>query len=139
MFHSHLRSSGYRQGIILSKNERAAGDRPLFQSPLILTPFMDLLRPLLSRDPFADLPFCRHTPAFFLSCRCHVVDEFNRGIYDYIIATDEVLELPSQVAGKGRGKGNHKKKKKDKEYGVARGIDFQGEAMCTIPVALLRG
>ena len=24
--------------------------------------------------------------------RCHIVDEFNKGIYDYIIATDENLD-----------------------------------------------
>ena len=25
----------------------------------------------------------------FLACRYHVVQEFNKGVYDYIIATDE--------------------------------------------------
>ena len=70
--------------------------------------------------------------------RCHTVDEFNRGIYDYVIATDEA-HSPSTVAtssgagagagaetegGRGRGKGG--KRKKDREYGVSRGIDFQG-------------
>lgn len=60
--------------------------------------------------------------------RCHVVEEFNRGIYDYIIATDDVGI--SKVDGKGKGSSNIKalsrKRKRDKEYGVARGIDFQG-------------
>lgn len=64
---------------------------------------------------------------FFLS-RCHVVEEFNRGIYDYIIATDEVHTLGRGGASSG-SHGNKKrphKRKRDKEYGVARGIDFQG-------------
>jgi ATP-dependent RNA helicase DDX56/DBP9 len=57
--------------------------------------------------------------------RMHIVDEFNRGIYDYIIASDE-------QTGKGqsqeiiRKKGKRPKIDKDKEYGIARGIDFQG-------------
>jgi ATP-dependent RNA helicase DDX56/DBP9 len=59
-----------------------------------------------------------------LQKRCHVVNEFNRGIYDYIIATDEVGV--SRVAETGAGKTKSRKRKRDKEYGVARGIDFQG-------------
>lgn len=63
--------------------------------------------------------------------RCHIVDEFNRGIYDYVIATDEVPELQtaSNASSRGRGggtRGGRKGRRKDKEYGVARGIDFQG-------------
>jgi len=53
--------------------------------------------------------------------RCHIVDEFNRGIYDYIVATDEVLELQP-----GKKKGQQHRRKRDKEYSVSRGIDFQG-------------
>ena len=62
-------------------------------------------------------------------CRCHVVKEFNRGIYDYIIATDEAHTLGQVGGAKGDSHGNQKrsrKRKRDKEYGVARGIDFQG-------------
>lgn len=50
--------------------------------------------------------------------------EFNRGIYDYIIATDEVPELQTLATSGSRRRGH--KRKRDKEYGVARGIDFQG-------------
>ena len=57
------------------------------------------------------------------TCRCHIVDEFNRGIYDYIIATDEIPERQPTVSG---SKQQPRKRKKDKEYSVARGIDFQG-------------
>ena len=83
-----------------------------------------------------------------VSCvyRCHTVEEFNRGIYDYVIATDEFGSTNSTVAtsssavgegggggggggGEGGGGGGGRKRvkrKKDKEYGVCRGIDFQG-------------
>ena len=77
------------------------------------------------------------------TCRCHVVAEFNRGIYDCIVATDEDLEFQPQrrLGGGGegggggeegggvggdRGRKGTKRKRKDKEYGVSRGIDFQG-------------
>ena len=56
------------------------------------------------------------------------MEEFNRGIYDYIIATDEVRTLGRGGASSG-SHGNRKRSRKwrrDKEYGVARGIDFQG-------------
>lgn len=57
--------------------------------------------------------------------RCHVVEEFNRGIYDYIIATDEPTQ--SLLSGDNeKKKRTGQKRKRDKEYGVARGIDFQG-------------
>lgn len=60
--------------------------------------------------------------------RCHAVSQFNQGIYDIIIASDEqVLDAPAakrarkaaanSAEGPSTGKG-------DKEAGVARGIDF---------------
>ena len=56
-----------------------------------------------------------------------MVGEFNRGIYDYIIATDEVgLTRGGGVAGGEVGGAKSRKRKRDKEYGVTRGIDFQG-------------
>lgn len=61
------------------------------------------------------------------SVRVHVVDEFNRGVYDIVIATDDSIQidtgvtLPRNVKKKKKGKG----KKDDKEFNVARGIDFQ--------------
>ena len=73
----------------------------------------------------------------FPHCRCHVVEEFNRGIYDYIIATDEAHSFGrgSASSGSHSNKKRPHKRKRDKEYGVARGIDFQG--MLTYLVHLL--
>ncbi|KAA0190524.1 DEAD (Asp-Glu-Ala-Asp) box polypeptide 56 [Fasciolopsis buskii] len=54
--------------------------------------------------------------------RCHAIDQFNRGVFDYLLATDECPTdetTQSDTGGKSRGR------KKDAEYGVARGIDFQ--------------
>ena len=59
-----------------------------------------------------------------------MVKEFNRGIYEYIIATEE--SKPGLERGGEDGKGisslnaGSRKRKRDKEYSVARGIDFQG-------------
>ncbi|XP_077478619.1 putative ATP-dependent RNA helicase DDX56 [Stigmatopora argus] len=51
--------------------------------------------------------------------RSHIITQFNRGFYQFIIASDERgLDEP---AASGRGK----RKAKDKEYGVSRGVDFQ--------------
>ncbi|XP_031555095.1 probable ATP-dependent RNA helicase DDX56 [Actinia tenebrosa] len=55
--------------------------------------------------------------------RLHIVDEFNRGVYDYIIASDETV---FETVGTLHPTKKSKKSKKDKEYGVSRGIDFQG-------------
>uniref|UniRef100_A0A6P7GTL0 RNA helicase n=1 Tax=Diabrotica virgifera virgifera TaxID=50390 RepID=A0A6P7GTL0_DIAVI len=56
--------------------------------------------------------------------RCHSVNQYNQGIYDIIIASDEhALEEPTIVSKK---EGEKKtKRRKDKESGVSRGIDFQ--------------
>ncbi|GAA5811613.1 hypothetical protein MFLAVUS_005053 [Mucor flavus] len=86
-----------------------------------------------------------------LNSRYHIVEEFNRGIYDYLIATDE-SELKGEQDSEDEDdssdeeekeevdeekeeeekvqKSNKKEKKvqRDKEYGVSRGIDFQGVA-----------
>ncbi|KFM57019.1 putative ATP-dependent RNA helicase DDX56, partial [Stegodyphus mimosarum] len=51
------------------------------------------------------------------SCRCHAVTQFNMGLYDIIIASDErIVDEPGSKS---------KKHKKDKEYSISRGIDFQ--------------
>lgn len=53
------------------------------------------------------------------ACRCHAVSQFNIGIFDIIIASDEnAADTPGASTSR-------KKIKKDKEYGVSRGIDFQ--------------
>ncbi|CAK8684063.1 unnamed protein product [Clavelina lepadiformis] len=71
-----------------------------------------------------------------VNTRCHVVEQFNQGLYDYIIATDEsaVVSTASKSTkstsvdekkSKTSGKIKKKKSTKMKEYGVSRGIDFQ--------------
>ncbi|CAG4991820.1 unnamed protein product [Colias eurytheme] len=62
--------------------------------------------------------------------RCLSVDQFNRGRYQIIVASDEkALEQPDGglLAGEeiGKKKRQKSKRKKDKESGVSRGIDFQ--------------
>lgn len=57
-----------------------------------------------------------------VASRCHIIEQFNSGKYDIIIASDErSLEDPKSRKNEGK-KGN---RVKDKESGVARGIDFQ--------------
>ena len=58
--------------------------------------------------------------------RLHIVEQFNKGVYDIVIATDEAIEIKN--AGKVeevKSDKKAKKKKADKEYGVSRGVDFQ--------------
>lgn len=58
--------------------------------------------------------------------RCHVVHQFNQGLYDIIIASDErSLLKPSESAGKSSTVKTKLKKNQDGESGVARGIDFR--------------
>ncbi|KAF2858963.1 DEAD-domain-containing protein [Piedraia hortae CBS 480.64] len=60
--------------------------------------------------------------------RLHAVQEFNRGVYDIIIAADE-----NEIVGEERQRKRRKvdeseeksKKKRDKEFGISRGIDFR--------------
>lgn len=55
--------------------------------------------------------------------RCHIVSQFNEGMYDIIIAADEkVLDTPGEAKAHAK---RAKKFKKDTESGVSRGIDFQ--------------
>ena len=64
--------------------------------------------------------------------RLHIVEQFNKGIYDIIIATDEATEVSKGAEATETGGAVHqsistkaKKEQKDKEYGVSRGIDFK--------------
>lgn len=72
-----------------------------------------------------------------LNSRHHILQEFNKGLFDYLIATDDVHGAAADDAaaaggskqqrrkgGGGRDKGS--KRKKDEEFGVTRGIDFKG-------------
>lgn len=54
--------------------------------------------------------------------RCHSITQFNQGIYDIIVASDEKALEQEQADVKTDKKS---KRKKDKESGVSRGIDFQ--------------
>jgi len=60
-----------------------------------------------------------------VNSRCHIVDQFNDGLYDFIIASDEA-DMETQAANikEKKGKKSKRVKKQDKEYGVSRGIDF---------------
>ncbi|CAK7568651.1 MAG: ATP-dependent DNA/RNA helicase [Sporothrix epigloea] len=67
-----------------------------------------------------------------VSSRIHVIDEFNRNVYNTIIASDEheALGDEDQPADEGADASAPKKKrrksdKRDKEFGVSRGIDFK--------------
>lgn len=57
-----------------------------------------------------------------INTRNHVLQQFNRGIFDYLIATDDVYGEENIDANKG----SKKNKKKDEEFGVTRGVDFKG-------------
>lgn len=71
--------------------------------------------------------------------RVHCVDQFNAGIFDVLIATDEVQRDSSlvvkeediQKSSKLRHKEKHEKKRKrqrDTEFGLSRGVDFRNVA-----------
>ncbi|KAG2498899.1 hypothetical protein HYH03_003090 [Edaphochlamys debaryana] len=73
-----------------------------------------------------------------LNSRSHILASFNKGLFDYLIATDDVY-APSHDAAKGKGGKRGRKGKggeeggaagggarKDAEFGVTRGIDFKG-------------
>lgn len=65
-----------------------------------------------------------------LSNRCHIVEQFNTGLYDIIIASDNAnVDEPHNSAKKESSKKGKSKSSKssrnEAEYGVARGIDFQ--------------
>ena len=75
--------------------------------------------------------------------RVSIIDQFNAGNFDYLIATDESANVDgtkhkhiheSTTNTTGTGTGSHKKekqikqqkkRKKDSEYGVSRGLDFR--------------
>ncbi|KAF2015620.1 DEAD-domain-containing protein [Aaosphaeria arxii CBS 175.79] len=60
-----------------------------------------------------------------VASRIHIVEEFNKNVYEILIASDE-----SEIAGKNDGdsKPPKKKSKTDKDSGVSRGIDFRNVA-----------
>uniref|UniRef100_A0A6V2D6B0 RNA helicase n=1 Tax=Ditylum brightwellii TaxID=49249 RepID=A0A6V2D6B0_9STRA len=71
-----------------------------------------------------------------LRSRLNIIEQFNIGNFDYLIATDESTDVNSSKKDgddddEGGNKKSHNKKrkrgsKKDSEYGVSRGLDFRG-------------
>ncbi|XP_018322248.1 probable ATP-dependent RNA helicase DDX56 [Agrilus planipennis] len=71
------------------------------------------------------IPTCVLNSELPATIRCHSVNQFNQGIYDIIIASDEKsLEQPGDRKVKS-SESQKSKRRKDKESGVSRGIDFQ--------------
>lgn len=71
---------------------------------------------------------CLLNPELPVATRCNVVDLFNKGVYNQIIACDEkcVHDPTARRAKSNKMKSpSSRKSKLDKEYAVARGIDFQ--------------
>ncbi|CAK9296042.1 unnamed protein product [Gordionus sp. m RMFG-2023] len=56
-----------------------------------------------------------------LLSRCHIMNQFNEGLYDYVIAADESLR---QINTSNKAK-SLKSFAKDKEFRASRGLDFQ--------------
>lgn len=70
------------------------------------------------------IPTCVLNSELPAKIRCHSVTQFNQGVYDIIVASDEKsLEQPGNESKVEPIKKS--KRKKDKESGVSRGIDFQ--------------
>eukprot|EP00934_Nitzschia_sp_Nitz4_P005195 Nitzschia sp. Nitz4//scaffold20_size174350//87944//89932//NITZ4_002104-RA/size174350-processed-gene-0.28-mRNA-1//1//CDS//3329541815//5185//frame0 len=67
----------------------------------------------------AELPF---------RSRLNIIEQFNVGNFDFLIATDESTDADEGEEADGSGDEEDEKpkgKKKDEEYGVARGLDFR--------------
>lgn len=72
------------------------------------------------------IPTCVLNSELPATVRCHSVNQFNQGIYDIIIASDEkALEEPGDANSSNTKDVKKSKRRKDKESGVSRGIDFQ--------------
>ncbi|KAM4756360.1 putative ATP-dependent RNA helicase DDX56 isoform 3-T3 [Cyanocitta cristata] len=75
---------------------------------------------------------CALNPQLPARSRCHVIAQFNRGLYDVIVATDEEgpAEPPRHRPRKGgtARKGKPPECPQDPEFGVSRGIDFHNVA-----------
>ncbi|XP_062493664.1 probable ATP-dependent RNA helicase DDX56 [Pezoporus occidentalis] len=78
---------------------------------------------------------CALNPELPARSRCHIITQFNRGIYDYIVATDEEVAVPEpqpepqpEQPRRRKRRGPVQGKGKDPEFSVSRGIDFQNVA-----------
>ena len=69
-----------------------------------------------------------------VNSRLHIVDEFNKNVYNLLIASDESTEVTEQEGeddqedSKPEKSKKKKGKKVDGEYGVSRGVDFRNVA-----------
>lgn len=54
-----------------------------------------------------------------LCSRAHILQQFNAGLFDFLVATDDVH--PSG----GKGRGGKRDRQRDVEFGVVRGVDFK--------------
>lgn len=64
-----------------------------------------------------------------VNSRLHIVEEFNKNVYNLLIATDDsdnIKEVDEEDDD--QKETTQKKSKQDKEYGVSRGVDFQNVA-----------
>lgn len=70
---------------------------------------------------------CLLNPELPVASRCNVVDQFNKGVYNQIIACDErcVHDPTARRKAETKTKQVNKTNRLDKDYTVARGIDFQ--------------
>ncbi|KAH0464620.1 hypothetical protein IEQ34_007406 [Dendrobium chrysotoxum] len=60
--------------------------------------------------------------------RSHILEEFNAGLFDYLIATDdnkERVQNSKDKQTKSKGSNKHFRRRLDAEFGVVRGIDFK--------------
>jgi len=79
------------------------------------------------------IPSCVLNSEMPVNSRCHIVNQFNNGLYDIIIASDEIAlanakvpaDTPDKKKDKKKENPRKKKRKRDGEAGVSRGIDFQ--------------
>lgn len=75
------------------------------------------------------IPCCVLNSELPVQTRLHTVSQFNKGVYNVIVAADEkFLDEPENKKKKqkdGGGQEDKGKRVKDRESGVARGIDFQ--------------
>ncbi|VEU19550.1 DEKNAAC100115 [Brettanomyces naardenensis] len=62
-----------------------------------------------------------------LNSRLHIVDQFNKNVYNLLIATDDSQELDEEPE-KNSKDGKASKSSKSSEYGVSRGVDFRNVA-----------
>merc|ERR1719412_3525988 len=83
------------------------------------------------------IPVCVLNSELPNATRCHIVSQFNKGLYDVVVASDETFldsVQPSEIDVGNRDKGKvqkvdkdkaKSKRDKDQESGASRGIDFQ--------------